>query len=133
MIMELPKTGQFCWNELATHDIHKAKDFYSKLFGWEFEEIKSDDLTYTLILAGDKQAGGIWQISHNQQNTIPSHWMSYIYVDNVEKTLAHAIELGAKTVKGVSVAGDMGKLAIIQDPTGAQLAFWEPNLARDGD
>lgn len=51
----------------------------------------------------------------------------------MKQTLAQAIELGAKEVKGVSIAGDMGRLAIIQDPTGAELAFWEPNLSRNRD
>ncbi|MFT4058071.1 MAG: VOC family protein [Legionella sp.] len=125
--MNLPSKGQFCWNELATNDVQRAKEFYSKLLDWEFKEIKSDDMTYTLIRSGNKECGGIWQIPNDQKANIPPHWMAYILVDNVQKTLEQAKKHGATEVKGVTQAGDMGHLAIIMDPTGAHIAFWEPN------
>src|SRR3954467_6339632 len=28
------ETGSLCWSELLTNDTEKAKDFYTKLFGW---------------------------------------------------------------------------------------------------
>lgn len=126
--MNLPSIGQFCWNELATNDVHQAKEFYSNLLGWEFREIQSDDMTYTLICSGDKQCGGIWQIPKEQKEHIPPHWMAYILVNNVKETLEKAIKHGATEVKGVTQAGDMGSFAIIMDPVGAHIAFWEPNM-----
>lgn len=126
--MNLPTTGQFCWNELATNDVHKAKEFYRKLLGWEFKDIQSDNMTYTLIRAKDNECGGIWQIPKEQHEHIPPHWMSYILVDNIQEMLEQAIKHGATEVKGVTQAGDMGHFAIIMDPTGAHIAFWEPNM-----
>ncbi|CAM2963553.1 glyoxalase/bleomycin resistance protein [Legionella steigerwaltii] len=124
--MSQDSMGQFCWNELATADVNKAKDFYSKVLGWHFKEIHSDEMmTYTLIQTKDKDVGGIWQIPANQQKEIPPHWMAYILVNNVADTLAKAKQNGAKEVKGVTHVGEMGLFAIIQDPTGAHIAFWE--------
>jgi predicted enzyme related to lactoylglutathione lyase len=124
--MNQPNTGQFCWNELATSDVLKAKEFYRKLLGWEFKDIKSDNMTYTLIRSNDKECGGIWQIPNDQKTNIPPHWMSYISVQDVKETLENAKKHGATEVKGVIQVGDMGRLAIIKDPTGAHIAFWEP-------
>ena len=31
------KPGTFCWVELGTTDNAAAKNFYTQLFGWEFE------------------------------------------------------------------------------------------------
>ncbi len=118
--------GQFCWNELATADVKKAKEFYSKVLGWQFKEIHSGEMTYTIVQANDKDIAGIWQIPTNQQNEIPPHWMAYILVNNVADTLAKAKQNGAQEMKGVTHAGDMGLFAIIKDPTGAHIAFWEP-------
>ena len=118
--------GQFCWNELATADLSKAKDFYGKVFGWQFKEIKSDEMTYTIIKLNDKDIGGIWQIPTEQQGQIPPHWMAYILVTDVKKALEKAKQHGAHEIKGVTTAGDMGLFAIITDPTGAHLALWEP-------
>lgn len=117
--------GQFCWNELATNDMHAAKDFYSKVLGWKFKEIQSEDMTYIIIQLNDKDIGGIWQISKNQQDHIPPHWMTYVLVNNVEETLTKAKQHGAQEIKGVTHVGNMGRFAIITDPTGAHLAFWE--------
>ncbi|MCE0722988.1 MULTISPECIES: VOC family protein [Legionella] len=117
--------NQFCWNELATADVKKAKEFYSKVLGWQFKEIQSGEMTYTLIKADDKEFAGIWQIPTDQQNEIPPHWMAYILVKDVADTLAKAKQNGAQEIKGVTHAGDMGLFAIIKDPTGAHIAFWE--------
>ena len=123
--MNQPAVGQFCWNELATTDVTKAKEFYSKVLGWQFQEIKSDEMTYTLVSTSDQAFAGIWQIPKDQQNQVPPHWMAYILVSSAQETLEKAKQHGAKEIKGVTAVGDMGKFALIMDPTGAQIAFWE--------
>lgn len=120
-----PKTGEFVWNELATTNVQAAKDFYSKVFGWEFIDKKMDDMTYTIIKKGPKQFGGIWAIPNEQQNQIPPHWLPYILVENLEQSLEMARQNGATIIKPVQKAGDMGFFAIIKDPTGAHLALWQ--------
>lgn len=117
--------GQFCWNELATADVGKAKDFYSKVLGWKFKEISTGEMTYTLIHNNDREFAGIWQIPNDLQNEIPPHWMAYILVNDVAETLEKAKQNGAQEMKEVTPVGDMGLFAIIKDPTGAHIAFWE--------
>ncbi|MDP1604534.1 MAG: VOC family protein [Legionella sp.] len=118
-------TGQFCWNELATTSVKDAKDFYGEIFGWEFTDHKMGDITYTMIKNGDKEFGGMWQIPNDQQEDIPPHWMGYILVDDLEKTLKKAESLGATIKMPATAAGDYGRFGIIIDPTGAHIAFWE--------
>jgi predicted enzyme related to lactoylglutathione lyase len=123
--MTQPAIGAFCWNELATSDLNKAKEFYSKVLGWQFREIKSEEMTYTIVKSKDQDIAGIWQIPTDQQKVIPPHWMAYILVEDVKEALAKAKQHGAQEIKGITQAGDMGLFAIIVDPTGAHLAFWE--------
>jgi len=118
--------NQFCWNELATTDVRKAKDFYGSVFGWKFKEIKSEQMTYTVVQVNDKDIAGIWQIPEEQQSVVPPHWMGYILVESAHDALKKAKEHGATEVKEVTQAGDMGRFAIIMDPTGAHIALWEP-------
>jgi predicted enzyme related to lactoylglutathione lyase len=120
-----PQAGEFVWNELASTNVQASKDFYGKVFGWEFVDHKMDDMTYTIVKKGDKDIGGIWAIPTAQQSQIPSHWLAYILVDNVEKALEKATQNGATLIKPVQKAGDMGIFAIIKDPTGAHLALWQ--------
>ncbi|MDI1351664.1 MAG: VOC family protein, partial [bacterium] len=58
----MSQLGQFCWNELCTTDVNVAKEFYGKVFGWQFKEIHLADMTYTIITCNDKDIAGIWQI-----------------------------------------------------------------------
>lgn len=120
-----PKAGTFVWNELATTDVQAAKDFYGQLFGWDFVDQKMGDMTYTMIKKDNKEFGGIWTIPTEMQNQIPSHWLSYILVDNLEQSLEMARQNGATIVKGIQKAGDKGLFAIIKDPVGAHIALWQ--------
>lgn len=123
---EMPKTGEFCWNELATANVQGAKDFYGKVFGWEFHDEELGDMTYTMIKHNGKDCGGIWAIPKDKQKQIPPHWMAYILVENLEKALEKAVKHGATEMKPPTNAGDMGRLAIIVDPVGAHIALWQP-------
>lgn len=119
------KMGEFVWNELATTNVQKAKDFYGQVFGWEFVDKNADDMTYTVIKKNNKEFGGIWAIPTAQQNQIPTHWLAYILVENVEKSLEKAIQNGATLIKPVQKVGEMGLFAIIKDPEGAHIALWQ--------
>ncbi|WED42156.1 VOC family protein [Legionella cardiaca] len=118
--------GQICWNELATSDVKKAKDFYGKVFGWQFIDHDMGEMTYTIAKAQDKEFAGIWTIPEEQRAHIPPHWMAYILVSDVASALENAKRHGANVIKEVTQAGDMGHFAIITDPTGAYIALWEP-------
>ncbi|MBN9378647.1 MAG: glyoxalase [Chlamydiales bacterium 38-26] len=122
---EKPKFGEFCWTELLTPHAQAAKDFYGNVFGWEFSDHKMDDSTYTMFKRQDQEFGGIWQIPKDQENDIPPHWLTYILVKNIEESLEKALNYGATVIKPISKAGDFGWMAIIKDPTGAQVALWQ--------
>lgn len=121
----MPRSSEFVWNELATNDVNAAKNFYGKVFGWEFIDSKMDGMSYTIVKKGNKEFGGIWAIPKEQQNQIPPHWLPYILVDNIEQTLDKASQNGATVLKPVQKAGNMGLFAIIKDPVGAHVALWQ--------
>ncbi len=122
-----PKFGEFCWYELATSNVQAAKDFYGKVFGWEFSDQECGDMTYTMIKRDSgKEFAGIWAIPKNQEKQIPPHWIAYILVENLDESLEKARKHGASIVKPGSNAGDFGRMAVIADPTGAHIALWQP-------
>ena len=120
--------GEFCWNELATSNVQAAKDFYGKVFGWEFSDHEMGDMTYTTIRLNNKEFGGIWSIPKDKEKQIPPHWLAYILVESVDKSLEKARKHGASVVKPASNVGDFGRFSIITDPTGAHIALWQSLL-----
>lgn len=119
------QAGEFCWNELMTPDTKKAQDFYTALLGWTTQDHAMGDMTYTIFMSGDKGVGGMMQTPKDQAHQIPPHWMSYICVEDVEKTLEKAKNLGATVKVPVTNVPDMGRFIVMQDPTGAHIAFWQ--------
>lgn len=128
--MENQPIGGFCWNELATPNLQAAKDFYGKVLGWKFTDMNMGDMTYVKISTGDKEFGGMWQIPTEKKDEVPPHWMGYIFVENIKDTLEKAQQLGATIKMPITPAGDFGLFAIIMDPTGAHIAFWETLMTK---
>lgn len=122
---EKPKIGEICWNELATTNVQAAKDFYGKVFGWKFEEHDIEGMSYTMIKVNDKEFGGIWTIPKDKEKDIPPHWMAYILVEDLDKSVELAKKQGASIVKPATNAGNFGRFAIVMDPTNAHIALWQ--------
>jgi len=112
--------------ELATNDVKKAKDFYGKLFKWEFEDAPMEGGTYTMIKVGEGTGGGMMT---NPMPGAPSAWLAYVLVDDIKASTEKAKSLGATVMKDVTEVMGAGWLSIIVDPTGAVLGLWKPTSA----
>ena len=106
--------------ELQTQDPGKAKGFYKSLFSWELEEAPGMD--YTMVKVGEGVGGGIMK---SPMPGVPSHWLSYVLVDDVAASTAKATKLGAKVVVDKTEVPGFGWFSVIQDPTGAALGLWQ--------
>ncbi len=119
----IPAVGTFCWNELMTGNVDGARDFYSKLFGWTYEEKDMGPAgIYTLFNQGDQQVGGCMALP---QEGIPAHWMSYVNVDDVDASTNKAKELGAQVFVEPTDIPNIGRFSVIKDPTGATLGLYK--------
>ncbi|WP_419419649.1 VOC family protein [Legionella sp. D16C41] len=123
--MTKPSSNPFCWHELATPDLNSTKKFYNKLLGWQFTELNINHTTYIIIILNNKEFGGMWQIPPDKKQEIKSQWISYLSVNNLEDTLQQAIKLGATIQTPLTPVGNYGQFAVIADPTGVPVAFWE--------
>jgi uncharacterized protein len=116
--------GMFCWVELATKDGPAAKKFYTSLFDWGVNDVESDAGTYSMVQKRGKDAGALYQLGP-QQKGVPPHWNSYICVTSADEYVAKAKKLGGTVVTEPFDVMDQGRMANIQDPTGASFAIWE--------
>ncbi len=119
---QMPATGSFCWNELMTSDAEASRKFYTELFGWESNEMKVGETNYTVFKSGDKMIGGMMQMTA-ECGEMPSHWMSYVAVDDVDGTVARVESLGGKTCVPPSDIPTVGRFAVITDPSGATISL----------
>lgn len=120
------KAGTFCWTELMTTDLAKARPFYSAVLGWTYKEVPmpGGPGPYVMPQVEGRDAAGMATLQPAQMKQIPPHWSVYVAVDDVAATLKKANELGAKTVMPAFDIPDVGRMAVFQDPTGANLSLW---------
>ncbi len=117
--------GMFCWVELATKDGPAAKKFYTSLFDWGVNDIPSEAGTYSMVEKKGKEAGALYELGP-QQKGVPPHWNSYICVESADDTAAKAKKLGGKVILEPFDVMEHGRMANIQDPTGAVFSVWQP-------
>ncbi len=120
--------GQFSWVDLMTPNAEEAKRFYGELFGWDVIENPTDQGgVYTQFTLRDRHVAGMGEQSEEmKQAAVPAFWNSYVTVDNVDASAERAATLGGQLTMPVMQVMDAGRMAIIADPTGAQLSIWEP-------
>ncbi len=51
--------------------------------------------------------------------------MSYVAVDDINESVAKAVELGATVILPVKPLGTHGFVAILLDPVGARIGLWQ--------
>lgn len=117
--------GTFCWPELGTSDQPAAKRFYFGLFGWEMSDMPlQDGATYTMLKKGGRDVGALYQLGPQQQG-MPPHWGSYVAVENADAAASKAKQAGGTVIAEPFDIFDIGRMAVIQDPTGAILSVWQ--------
>lgn len=114
--------GTFCWVELGTNDAGGAKAFYSTLLGWETDDAPTGTGTYTMARVATFPVAGMYE----RADSAPPGWLSYISVADAETTAKRAAELGATVLYPAFDVMDAGRMALLQDPTGAVLGLWQP-------
>jgi uncharacterized protein len=118
--------GTFSWVDLTTDDAPAAKDFYGELFGWEYEDNEvPGGGTYTMC----KVEGDYVAAIPGSTDQAPPHWNSYVTVASADETAAKAKELGGSLFMEPFDVMEAGRMALIQDPTGAAFCVWEPRDA----
>ncbi|MGE0494315.1 MAG: VOC family protein [Vulcanimicrobiota bacterium] len=123
----LLSAGSFCWADLASTDPAKTRSFYTELMGWTLNDVPmGDGPSYTMVMAGEQGVGGMYAMDAAQKEMgVPSHWMCYLLVDDLEAMTKRAAELGATVRVEPFSVGQFGRMSVLVDPTGATFALWK--------
>ncbi|MBN2447524.1 MAG: VOC family protein [Phycisphaerae bacterium] len=118
--------GTFCWVELMTRDTAAAKEFYTKLVGWQAQEQDVGPMKYTMFTppGGQGPVAGMMSMDDPQFRGIPPHWMPYIAVANVDQSAVRCKELGGKVKMSPTDIPNIGRFCVIEDPTGAVISLF---------
>jgi predicted enzyme related to lactoylglutathione lyase len=111
------ESGAMSWVELNSRDIDAAKRFYPAVFDWTVQTHEGE-MTYHELHLGADAVGGMMSAPPQLPAEVPSHWLAYFGVDDVDGSASRAGQLGGNVVAGpVDYPG--GRFAVVLDPQGA--------------
>jgi len=120
--------GSFSWPELSTSDQKNGVAFYRALFGWDVNEMPmGPGETYSMFQMRGREVGAAAGMRPaERQHGVPPHWNTYVTVANADDAAKRAEALGGKVLAPPFDVMDAGRMAVLQDPTGAVFQVWQP-------
>ena len=111
-----------------TDNVDDAKGFYGEVFNWRFEEKDMGPMgTYVMAHRGEHQTAGI--MKKPAEVPAPPHWLTYVFVEDIEATVAKVKGLGGKVMMPPTAVPGVGRTSIITDNQGAAIGlFGDPEM-----
>ncbi len=115
---------------MHTRDRDGARAFFTRVVGWTIAPCdpskSSDGPVYEEWVAQDgAHIGGMMSMPPGVPAHVPSHFATYVNVDDVDATAARAVVLGGALHMAPMNIPDVGRFAVIADPTGAVLNLFK--------
>ena len=119
--------GTFSWVDLATTDQKAGVAFYRALFGWDVNEqpMGPGEIYSMFTMRGKEVAAASTMRGPERQSGVPPHWNIYVTVASADAAASRAQSLGGKVLAPPFDVMDAGRMAVLQDPTGAVINVWE--------
>ena len=118
----------FGWAELQGRGIEKSLPFYEKVFGWTVKKspMGEGQPPYNEFQLGGNSIAGGMEIGPNVPAQVPSFWMIYFSVADVDKATKVATGAGAKEMMApMDFPG--GRFSVLTDPQGAVFGLLKMN------
>lgn len=115
------------WFEIHVKDFEKAKDFYGKLFGWEFKLSQGSKSHYWNIYTGEGSIGGGFMKKEKPEHEGQAV-LIYVEVEDIGLTLKNVDGLGGKTHTPKTLINEKaGCFALFYDIDGNLIGLWSKN------
>jgi uncharacterized protein len=85
-----------------------------------------DEFYSMFEMRGEPVAAAYTMRPEERQHGAPPHWNSYVTVPSADDATKRAQELGGNVFAPPFDVMDVGRMAVLQDPTGAVFQVWEP-------
>jgi len=123
-IRDATPVGEPCWADLWTRDLPRSERFYCELFGWTARSSGEEYGGYVTFMKDGRDVAGM--TAQMPDVTGPDAWCTYLAVTDVDETAQVARTAGAQVIAEPMTVGELGRMAILEDPSGAMIGLWQP-------
>jgi predicted enzyme related to lactoylglutathione lyase len=120
--------GRFVWHDHQSHDVEKAKNFYTELLGWDLEAFDPEGMNYPAIKVGDQMHGGFGEAAEG----FPSYWLGHVLVEDADETAEKVKGAGGTIHYGPADIPQVGRFVVFADPQGAVVSAFASSTPAEG-
>jgi predicted enzyme related to lactoylglutathione lyase len=121
--------GQMVHLEMPAGDTAKEREFWSGLFGWQWQAFEGSPTEYHMTQFSENTGGAIYEADPPDKRGM----RVYFDVDDINAGNARVKELGGEADDAQPVPG-MGWFSTCKDPEGNEFGLWQtdPNASMPG-
>ena len=114
--------GRVAWFDISTSNLPQAKEFYGKLFGWEFNPLQGTDQAVEIASRGT----AIGTLRGAEGKVSAFNGVVYVQVADLRASCNKAKELGGTIVPGFpfDLSDGTGAIGLVLDPSGHPVGLY---------
>jgi len=114
--------GRVSWFDITTTSVPKSKEFYGKLFDWQFTPIQGTDQAVEIVAGGT----AIGTLRGAEGKITPFNGVVYVQVTDIQASCKKAKELGGTIPPGFpfNLPDGIGAIALVVDPAGHPVGLY---------
>ncbi len=122
----------WAWNELVTRDVDTARNFYSEVFDWSYQDVPMGEMGNYTVVEGGENGGwaGMMAMPPQMPEQVPNHWQVYFLVDDTDKIVAKVQAAGGSVVQE-PFESSVGTITIFHDNRNGSFATLQPPAQAD--
>jgi predicted enzyme related to lactoylglutathione lyase len=114
--------GRVAWFDVTTSNLPQAKEFYGKLFDWEFAPMEGTDQAVEIVVRGT--ATGTLRLAEGKISAF--NGVVYVQVTDMQTSCKKATDLGGTIPPGFpfNLPDARGAVAVVLDPAGHPVGMY---------
>lgn len=114
--------GRIAWFDITTTNLTQSKDFYGKLFEWQFTQVQGTDQAVEIVAGGTP----IGTLRGAEGAITPYNGVVYVQVADIQASCKKAKELGGTIPPGFpfNLPDGIGAIALVVDPAGHPVGIY---------
>jgi predicted enzyme related to lactoylglutathione lyase len=114
--------GRIAWFDITATNLEQSKEFYGKLFDWQFNPVQGTDQAAEIVAQGT--AIGTLRVADGKIGTF--NGVVYVQVTDIQASCKKAKQLGGTVVPGFpfNLPDATGAIGLVVDPAGHPVGLY---------